>query len=210
MQQEEATRLSCLILTKTPLNDVVARMASPTDIRKGRVILYQGSPHLVLDVQHRTPGRRAGFVQVIIRNLSTGSSTATKFLSSDTVEFCHMDVRKLEFSYEEDLVCHFMDTNSYEDIVLSKELIEDQRQYMVLNKLYDVLFVDDKAVRVQLPAALEMKVIESPEGVRGDSASNVQKPAVTETGLTVQVPLFIKPGEVIRVNTEDGTYLGRA
>ena len=185
-------------------------MASPTDIRKGKVINYQGAPHLVMEMQHRTQGRQAGFVQVTLRNLNTGSSTTTKFRSTDSVEFCHTTTLKLEFSYIDDQGYHFMDPESYEDTTLPTEICEGQKKFLVENQRYDVLLVDDVAVEVQLPNNIEMKVIDAPEGIKGDTASNVQKPVTMETGLVVHVPLFIKQDEVIRISTEDGSYLGRA
>lgn len=185
-------------------------MPSPTDIRKGRVILYQNSPHLVTDMQHRTQGRQAGFVQVTLRNLQSGSSTTHKFRSTETVEFCHTETQKLEFSYQDQEGYHFLDTSTFEDMVLSEDKLEEQKKFLVENNRYDVLFVDGDPVRVELPAAVEMEVIEAPDAIRGDTASNVQKPVTTTNGLIVQVPLFIKKGEVIRVNTETGEYLGRA
>lgn len=103
-----------------------------------------------------------------------------------------------------------MDAESFEDVVLSADLIGEDKVFLVPNLSYDVLFVDDKAVQIQLPAAIEMEVMESPDAVRGDSATNVQKPVITETGLSVQVPLFIKKGEKIRISTSERNYLGRA
>jgi elongation factor P len=185
-------------------------MASPTDIRKGRVIMYQGVPHLVMEMLHRTQGRQAGFIQTTLRNLQTGTSTAVKFRSTESVEFCHVSTQALEFSFTDEQGVHFMNPETFEDTVISAELVAEQRQYLVPNYAYDLLFVDDRPVEVRLPASIEMKIIESPEGIRGDSASNVQKPAKTESGLTLQVPLFIKEGDVIRVSTETGKYLGRA
>jgi elongation factor P len=185
-------------------------MASPTDIRKGKVIDYQGQPHLVLDMLHRTQGRQAGFVQVTLRNLNTGSSTNTKLRSTDSVEFCHTESQKLEFSYVDGEGYHFMNPETFEDIVLPSNTVEEHKEFLVEGNAYDILFVDDKAVQLQLPAAVEMKVVESPDAVRGDTAANVQKPITTESGLIVQVPLFIKKDEVIRVSTSDKSYLGRA
>lgn len=185
-------------------------MASPTDIRKGRVLDYNGAPHLVMDMQHRTQGRQAGFVQVTLRNLNTGSSATNKFRSTDTVEFMHTETRKLEFSYIDGHHYHFMDPETFEDLILDETLIEDVKEFLVENYQYDVLLVDGNPVQIQLPAAVEMKVVSSPAGIRGDTASNVQKPATLETGLTVQVPLFIKEGETIKVNTTDKTYVSRA
>lgn len=185
-------------------------MASPTDIRKGRVLLYQGTPHYVLDMQHRTQGRQAGFVQVTLRNLHTGSSTTSKIRSTESVEFCHTETVKLEYSYVDEQGFHFMDPESFEDTILAAEICEPKRKYLVENKIYEILLVDGKAVDINLPAAVQMRVVDAPEGIRGDTASNVQKPVTVETGLSVQVPLFIKQDEVIKVSTEDGSYLGRA
>ncbi|HCR37786.1 MAG TPA: elongation factor P [Opitutae bacterium] len=185
-------------------------MASPTDIRKGRVIQYQGTPHLVLDMMHRTQGRQAGFVQTTLRNIHTGSSTTTKFRSTDNIEFCHTETQKLEFSYVDEIGYHFMDPETFDDIVLPLETVDPIKKFLVENNAYDILFVDGKSIEVQLPAAVEMKVTEAPEAIRGDTAGNVQKPVTTESGLIVQVPLFIKQDEIIRVSTDDGSYLSRA
>ncbi|MDR1433498.1 MAG: elongation factor P [Puniceicoccales bacterium] len=185
-------------------------MANPTDIRKGKVIDYNGVPHVVLDVQHRTQGRQAGFVQVVMRNLTTGASTAVKFLSSDNVTFLSVSTVELEYSYVDDMGHHFLNTETYEDVCLPDALVESKKKFLAIGKNYDISYVSDKPVEIVLPASVPMKVIEAPEGVRGDTASSVQKPATTETGLVVQVPLFIKPGEMIRINSDDGSYIGRA
>ena len=103
-----------------------------------------------------------------------------------------------------------MDPDSYEDTILDNEIVEDAKDFLVENQIYNVLHVDDAPIQIDLPASIEMKVIESAEGVKGDTASNVQKPATLETGLTVQVPLFIKEGETIKISTSDRSYQGRA
>ena len=185
-------------------------MASPTEVRKGKVLNYQNSPHLVLDVQHRTQGRQAGFMQVTMRNLNNGSSTNTKIRTTDDVDILHTDTVKLEFTYIDSEGYHFMNPETFEDVVLQENLVEEAKDFLVENATYDVLHVEDRPIRIELPSSMEMKVVESPEGVKGDTASNVQKPATLETGLTVQVPLFIKEGETIKVNTTERTYMGRA
>lgn len=185
-------------------------MASPTDVRKGKVLNYQDAPHLVLDVQHRTQGRQAGFMQVSMRNLNTGSSTNTKIRTTDSVEIMHTDMVKLEYSYKDGDGYHFMNPDTYEDILLDASLVEGSEEFLVETQTYSILHVNDKPILIELPVSIEMKVIESPEGVRGDTASNVQKPAKLETGLTVQVPLFIKEGDLIKVSTSDKSYTGRA
>lgn len=185
-------------------------MASPTEVRKGKVINYQNNPHLVLDVQHRTQGRQAGFMQVTMRNLNTGASTNTKIRTTDSVEILHTDMVKLEFSYIDGDAYHFMDPESFEDIQLDANVIADSKDFLVENQSYSILHVDDRPISIELPASIEMRVKESAEGVKGDTASNVQKPATLETGLTIQVPLFIKEGELVRVSTSERSYMGRA
>ena len=185
-------------------------MASATDIRKSNVIMYQNVPHMAIEVEHRTQGRQSGFVQVTLRNLVSGVSTKTKFHSNDTVTFCYVESKSLEYSYVDDMGCHFLNTDTYEDEVIPASLLSEQKGYLIPGTAYPVLFVENHPVQIQLPPSLAMKVTEASEGLRGDTASNAQKPVVVETGLRVQVPLFIKEGEVIRVNTSDGSYLGRA
>ena len=185
-------------------------MASPTDIRKGRVITYQGAPHIVLEMLHRTQGRQAGFVQVTLRNLGSGASTTTKFRSTDNVEFCHTTTVKLEYSYIDDQGYHFLDPETYEDTMLPKEICSSKEKFLVETNAYDVLLVDDNPVDVILPAGVEMKVVDAPDAIKGDTASGAQKPVTTASGLVVQVPLFIKKDEIIKVSSDNGSYLGRA
>jgi elongation factor P len=188
----------------------VINMASPTDIRKGRVIVYQSAPHLVLEMLHRTQGRQAGFVQTTLRNLQSGSTTTTKFRSTDNVEFMHTTTQKLEYSYKDTEGHHFMDLETYEDTILSDDIIGEDELFLVEGNSYDILLVDGDAVRLELPAAVEATVIEAPDAIRGDTAGNVLKPVTISSGITVQVPLFIKKDEVIRISTADRSYLGRA
>ncbi|MBT3540050.1 MAG: elongation factor P [Opitutae bacterium] len=184
-------------------------MASPTDIRKGRVMNYQGAPHLVLEMLHRTQGRQAGFVQTTLRNLQSGSTTTTKFRSTDNVEFMHTTTNKLEFSYKDSDGHHFMDLESYEDTVLPSEVIGEDDNFLVEGNTYDILLIDGKALKLELPASVEATVIEAPDALRGDTAGNVLKPVTISSGLTIQVPLFIKKDDVIKISTNDRSYLGR-
>ena len=197
-----------VILYAKPQEKVI-NMASPTDIRKGRVMVYQGAPHLVLEMQHRTQGRQAGFVQTILRNLQSGSTTTTKFRSTDNVEFMHTTIQKLEFSYKDTEGHHFMDLETYEDTVLPSEVIGEDDYFLVEGNTYDILLIDGEAIRLELPASVEAKVIEAPEALRGDTAGNVLKPVTISSGITIQVPLFIKKDDVIKISTNDRSYLGR-
>ena len=184
-------------------------MASPTEIRKGRALLYQGIPHTVLEMQHRTQGRQAGFVQTTLRSLHNGSTTTTKFRSTDNVEFLHTNTIKLEYSYKDNDGFHFMDLETYEDTILSEDMIGEDEIFLVEGNNYDILLVDDKAVRLDLPASVEATVTEAADAIRGDTAGNVQKPVTISSGITVQVPLFIKKDDVIKISTDDRSYQGR-
>ncbi len=185
-------------------------MPAANDIRKGQVIKYNGEPHLVMETQHRTPGNLRAFVQIKMRNLRYGKALDQRFASTDSIEVLQTDRRTLEFSYADRETYAFMDPESYEQIEISAQQLGDVVNYLTAGGKVDVLFVDEKPLTVELPSAVALKIIESPEGIKGDTASNVQKPAKLETGLTIQVPLFVKEGELVRVNTSDGTYLGRA
>lgn len=180
------------------------------DLRKGQVINFNNEQCLVMEVMHRTPGNLRAFVQAKLRNLRTGRSGDQRFNSTETVEVLTTDRQTLELSYvERDTYC-FMNPTSFEQYELNEVLIGDAKNYIIPGGKVEVLFVDDSPVTVSLPSSVTLKIVESAEGVKGDTASNVQKPAKLETGLIVQVPLFIKEGETIKVSTENGAYMGRA
>ncbi len=185
-------------------------MAAANDLRKGQAIRYNGNVAIVLEVQHRTPGNLRAFVQAIIRYINTGKSADVRFGSTDKVELVEVTRQKLEFSYKDQTGFHFMDPETYETISLNENLLEGAKDYLVENLAVEVLYAEGKAVQVELPSTVTLKVAESAEGIRGDSANNVQKPATLETGKVINVPLFIKEGELIKIDTRTGAYLGRA
>lgn len=173
-------------------------------------IRYNGNPAIVLEVQHRTPGNLRAFVQAIIRYIGTGKSADVRFSSTEKVDAVEVHRTALDFSYSDNQGFHFMDPESYETITFDAEFVGEAKEYLVENLQVEVLYVEGKAAQIELPASVTLKVTESADGVRGDSANNVQKPAVLETGKSIQVPLFIKEGELIKVDTRNGTYMGRA
>ncbi|MDE3084516.1 MAG: elongation factor P [Verrucomicrobiota bacterium] len=185
-------------------------MASANDLRKGQVIKFNNEPYLVMETQHRTPGNLRAFVQAKLRNLKNGRSFDQRFNSTESMDVLSTDRKTLEFSYSDRETYAFIDPNSFEQIELNEALIGEAKNYLVANGKVEVLFVDDRPITVELPSAVSLKVVESAEGIRGDTASNVQKRAKLETGLIIQVPLFVKEGEIVRVSTADGSYLGRA
>jgi elongation factor P len=185
-------------------------MAAANDLRKGQAIKYNGNVAIVLDVQHRTPGNLRAFVQAIIRYINTGKSADVRFGSTDKIELVDVNRTQLEFSYKDNSGYHFMDPETYETITLDERLLGEAKDYLVENLKVEVLYTEGKAVQVELPSSVQLKVVEAPEGLRGDTASNVTKPAVLETGKTVNVPLFIGEGELIKIDTRTGAYMGRA
>ena len=185
-------------------------MAAANDLRKGMCIRYNGNAAIVLEVQHRTPGNLRAFVQAIIRYIGTGKSADVRFGSTDKVETVDVHRQKLDFSYKDNTGYHFMDPETYETVTFDPDFVGEAKEYLNENLSVEVLFVEGKAANVELPASVNLKVAESAEGVRGDSANNVQKPATLETGKVVTVPLFIKEGEVVKIDTRTGQYMGRA
>jgi elongation factor P len=206
----ELTGLVFVPRCSAPEFEYILPMAAANDLRKGMAIRYNGDVAVVLDVQHRTPGNLRAFVQATIRSIRTGKSANVRFSSTESMELVEVNRRKLEYSYKDQDGYVFMDPETYETETLRPELIAESSDYITENLGVEVLYAEGKPVEVELPSSVVLKVIESAEGIRGDSANNVQKPAKLETGKTINVPLFIKEGESIRVDTRNGTYMGRA
>ena len=185
-------------------------MATANDIRKGMAISYNGDIAVVLDSQHRTPGNLRAFVQASIRSIRTGKSSDVRFSSTEKIEVVPLTTRKMEFSYKDGEDYVFSDPDTYETVTVTSEIVGDAKNYLVENAAVTMTFVEDKAVEIELPSSVILKVTDAPEGVRGDSANNVQKTVVVETGINVQAPLFIKTGEKIKIDTRTGKYMERA
>jgi len=173
-------------------------------------IEYNGEVCVVLDAQHRTPGNLRAFVQATLRNIRTGKSSDVRFSSTEKVEVVPLMARKMEFSYKDGDDFVFSDPQDFETVTLVPDIVGEAKNYLVENTPVTVTFVGDRAVEVELPAAVVLTVADAPEGIRGDSSSNVMKPITLETGISVQVPLFIKTGEKVKVDTRTGKYMERA
>ena len=173
-------------------------------------IIHNGDVTVVLDMQHRTPGNLRAFVQATLRSIKTGKSADVRFSSTEKIEVIPMMTRKMEFSYKDGQDYVFSDPENYETVTLPAELVGDAKNYLVENGLATVTFVEDKAVTVEIPSSVILTVTDAPDGVRGDSANNVQKAIIMETGITVQAPLFIKTGEKLKIDTRTGKYMERA
>ena len=185
-------------------------MATANDLRRGMAISYNGDICVVLDSQHRTPGNLRAFVQATLRSIRSGRSSDVRFSSTEKIDVVPMVTKKMEFSYKDGQDFVFSDPETYETVTLAPELVGDAKNYLVENGVVTVTFVEDKAVSIELPSSVVLTVSDAPEGIRGDSANNVQKPVIMETGISVQAPLFIKTGEKLKIDTRTGKYMERA
>jgi len=180
------------------------------DMRPGMVIKHNGELFTIHKAEHRTPGNLRAFVQARMRNLRTGALIDHRFRSEDTVEKANLDEVEMQYLYSDGDSFFFMNTQNYEQIGLHKSVIEDRASYLVPDVVIKVMLFEGRPVDIELPATVDLKVVETEPGIKGASATNVTKAAKLETGLTVQVPPFIGEGEVIRVDTAEGKYLERA
>ncbi|HXN45629.1 MAG TPA: elongation factor P [Bryobacteraceae bacterium] len=185
-------------------------MISSTQMRPGMVVKFNNDLFSVFSVVHRTPGNLRGFVQAKMRNVRSGTMIEHRFSSEDKIERAALDEQKMEYLYDDGEYYYFMNTETFEQLHLTKDILGDAIQYLVPQLQVSVEFYEGKPMSVELPATVDLTVVETEPGMRGASVSNVTKAAKLETGLVVQVPPFIAEGEKIRVNTAEGTYQERA
>ena len=179
-------------------------------LRPGMVIKWNNDLYSIFNMVHRTPGNLRAFVQVRMRNLRNGSMMDNRFSSTEQVERAVLEQQDMEYLYDDGDNYYFMNTETYEQIFLTKDLLGDATEYLIPNIKVEVEFFEGKPMSVELPATVEMTVVETEPGLKGSTVSNVTKPAKMETGLVVQVPAFINEGQKIKINTSEGTYLERA
>jgi elongation factor P len=180
------------------------------DLRPGMVIKHNNELFTIYKAEHRTPGNLRAFVQARMRNLRTGAMIDHRFRSTDAVERAVLDETEVQYLYADADSYYFMNTSNYEQVHLHKDIVGDRAAYLVPDVMLKVVFFEGRPVDIELPSAVDLKVVETEPGIKGGSATNVAKPARLETGLVVQVPPFINEGETIRVDTAEGTYLERA
>jgi len=186
-------------------------MAIPaTQLRPGMIIRHNNDLHSVFSVEHRTPGNLRAFIQAKLRNLRTGAMFEHRFRSPDPIDKITVDEVEMEYLYSDAGSYCFMDTSTYEQTHLGKDVLGDAVDYLIPNLAIKVEFFDGKPVGIELPQTVELTVVETEPGLKSATASSVTKPAKTETGLVVQVPPFINEGEKIKVDTAEGVYLSRA
>ena len=185
-------------------------MISATQLRPGMVVKFNNQLYSIFKMEHRTPGNLRGFVQVKMRKLSTGTMLEHRFSSEDRVEKAALDEHEMEYLYDDGEYFYFMNTETFEQMHLMKDLLGDATNFLIPNLKVAVEFYEGKPISVDLPPSVDLTVVETEPGIKGATVSNVTKPAKLETGLVVQVPPFINEGEKIRVSTTDSAYLERA
>jgi len=174
------------------------------------VVKFNNDLFSVFKMEHRTPGNLRGFVQVKMRNFKSGTMIEHRFSSEDKVEKASLDEQEMEYLYDDGEYYYFMNTETFEQMHLIKDLLGDATNFLIPNLKVNVEFYEGKPISVELPATVDLTVVETEPGIKGASVSNVTKPAKTETGLVVQVPPFINEGEKIRVSTSEAAYQARA
>jgi elongation factor P len=185
-------------------------MMQATLLRPGVIIKHEGDLYTIFSVEHRTPGNKRGFMQVKMRNLRNGSMSVYRFSSEDRVDRAIMDEHEMQYMYNDGDNYYFMNTVNYEQTYLTKDYLGDAVNYLLPEMNINVEFYEDKPVGIELPATVDLLVVETEPAIKGATVSNVMKPAKTETGLVVNVPAFVSEGDRIRVNTAEGTYQERA
>ncbi len=202
---------ACLTRSQNLFPPPQAMASTPIiNLRKGHAVRHNNEVCLVIEHELKTPPRMASYVQFSIRSVATKKVFNLRMTSNDSVEGVVLERTPHEYSYKDSSGYHFLDPTTYEDAVVYEDLIEGVKDYLIEGQLYNLMIADGVVVAVDLPLSMVMTVTESSDGVKGDSANNVYKPAVMETGLVVQVPLFINVGEKINIKTEDHSYQGRA
>ena len=185
-------------------------MIYASDFRKGITFEMNGEPHVVLDFQHVKPGKGAAFVRTKYRNILTGATREEAFNPNDTFPKAHIDTKQMQYLYNDGELYYFMDQETYDQVPLTYELVEDAIKYIRENDVATVKFYKDNAFTVEAPNFVDLEVVETEPGVKGDTATNVTKAATVETGAVIQVPIFINEGERIQIDTRSGEYLGRS
>ncbi|MDD4136213.1 MAG: elongation factor P [Candidatus Shapirobacteria bacterium] len=182
---------------------------STSQFKKGIYIIFQDEPHMVVDIAFVSPGKGSAFYRTKLKNLYTGRIVEYTYKSGEKVEEVIVETHEAEYSYFDGSNYVFIEPRSFEQYIVPVEIIGDDKVYLKEGLLYRIKFYNENPVGISLPKTIAYTVVEAENSVKGDTATNATKQAVLDTGMTVQVPLFIKAGEEILVNTETGDYLSR-
>ena len=185
-------------------------MYSTTDFRNGLKIEFGGEPYVIVYFQHVKPGKGGAFVRTKLKNLKTGAVLEHTFRSGDKVAKPDLDEREMQFMYRMENAFHFMDTTTFEQIYLDGDHMGDAANYMIENLPVKILFFRGEPIGIELPIFIQLQIVETEPGLRGDTVSGSTKQAKLSSGAVVQVPLFLDVGDRIKVDTRTGTYIERA
>jgi elongation factor P len=185
-------------------------MISSNDLRNGVTISVDGHLWTVIEFLHVKPGKGSAFVRTRLKNVKTGTTLERTFRAGEKLERAVVDNRQMQMLYNDADGYHFMDQESFENFTLQRDLIGGPADFLKDGMVVDMQFHDSTPIGVDLPAHVELKIVETDPGFKGDTAQNATKPAKLETGATVNVPLFVEAGDVIRIDTRDRRYIGRA
>jgi elongation factor P len=184
------------------------REVSTAEFKKGLRVVWRDQPYAIVEFQHVKPGKGGAFVRTKLKHLRDGRVIDNTFRGGEKVELVEYEEKRMQFLYR-DTAYHFMDTATYEQISMTPEEVGAARQYLKENTEVDVLFIDDAPATVELPNFVELTIAQTEPGVRGDTAQGGSKQAWLESGAVVQVPLFLNQGDVVKIDTRTGEYLGR-
>ena len=185
-------------------------MYSPSDFRKGLRLMVDGQPYYIVDFQHVKMGRGRANIRTRLKHIKTGAVVERVFGSNDSFDTPDLQARTMQYLYENGGEFAFMDTKTFEQVSVPIDHLGEAKWYLMENEEYNVFFLDNEAISVDFPSSVILKVIETEPAVRGDTVTNITKPAKLQTGLIVKVPPFVKEGDSIKVDTRTGTYLERA
>ena len=181
---------------------------STAEFKKGLKIQFDGAPYTIVDFQHVKPGKGGAFVRTKLKHMRLGRVIDNTFRAGEKVELVDFEEKRMQFLYKDDRY-HFMDLDTYDQISLSADEVGEARDFLKENTEVEILFIEDSPVTVELPNFIEIRIAKTDPGIRGDTASGGSKPATLETGAVIQVPLFLNEGDVVKVDTRSGDYLGR-
>lgn len=184
-------------------------MIAATQLRVGNLILYNGKPHRVTAMVHRTPGNLRGFVQATLVNIENGAKNEYRFSSEEKVERATLDEHTLQYSYKGGDTYHFMNTESYEMVELDKDVLGENAGYLKEGMEITAQYFDGKVVGIEVPMFVELAVKETTPNIKGAAVQNTSKPAIMETGIEVKVPPYVEEGNIVKIDTRTGEFVAR-
>jgi len=184
-------------------------MIETNEFRSGLRIMFKGEPYEIVESQHIKPGKGQAFVRTKLKNIATGNVLEHNFRAGEKVDEAPIEEKKMQFLYKEGQECYFMDLETYEQVSIPIDKIKRAASFLKEGLETTILFFENKAISIQLPFFVSLKVIKAEPGVRGDTVTSGSKPVTLESGATISVPLFIEEGDIITIDTRTGEYIGR-